>query len=125
MRLRLPMDLAPFSRQHRRVIRFAAALSRTGQAFAPTRLLLAITLLFALPPIPTHAAGPGSLPKVYQDHRPYALCAVAGSLAFLGLGALGLGSELASLAGIAVATGSRLLAIAFDWQLPSWRLPQK
>lgn len=65
------------------------------------------------------------VPKVYQDHRPYALCAVAGSLCFLGLAALGLGSELASLAGIAVATGSRLLAIAFDWQLPSWRLPEK
>ena len=65
------------------------------------------------------------VPKVYQDHRPYALCAVAGSLAFLGLTALGLGSELASLVGIAVATGSRLLAVAFDWQLPGWRLPQK
>lgn len=65
------------------------------------------------------------VPKVYRDHRPYALCAVAGSLAFLGLSALGLASELASLVGIGVATGSRLLAIAFDWQLPSWRSPQK
>ena len=65
------------------------------------------------------------VPRVYQDHRPYALCAVAGSLAFLGLGALGVGSELQSLAGIAVATGSRLLAVTFDWQLPSWRPPQK
>jgi uncharacterized membrane protein YeiH len=65
------------------------------------------------------------VPKVYQDHRPYALCAVAGSLVFLGLVALGVGSELASLAGIALATGSRLLAIALDWQLPGWRLPQK
>jgi uncharacterized membrane protein YeiH len=65
------------------------------------------------------------VPKVYQDHRPYALCAVAGSLAFLGLSAVGLASELASLMGIGVATGSRWLAIAFDWQLPSWRSPQK
>lgn len=65
------------------------------------------------------------VPRVYQDHRPYALCAVAGSLALFGLTALGLGSELASLAGIAVATGSRLLAVVFDWQLPGWRLPQK
>ena len=65
------------------------------------------------------------VPKVYQDHRPYALCAVAGSLAFLGLSSLGVGSELASLVGIGVATGSRWLAIAFDWQLPSWRSPQK
>lgn len=65
------------------------------------------------------------VPKVYRDHRPYALCAVAGSLAFLGLSALGLASELASLVGIGVATGSRWLAIAFDWQLPSWRSPPK
>ena len=65
------------------------------------------------------------VPKVYQDHRPYALCAVAGSLAFLGLSSWGVGTELASLVGIGVATGSRWLAIAFDWQLPSWRSPQK
>jgi uncharacterized membrane protein YeiH len=65
------------------------------------------------------------VPKVYQDHRPYALCAVAGSLSFLILSGLGIASELASLLGIGVATGSRLLAIRFDWQLPSWRLPQQ
>lgn len=65
------------------------------------------------------------VPKVYRDHRPYALCAVAGSLAFLGLSSWGVGTELASLVGIGMATGSRWLAIAFDWQLPSWRLPQK
>jgi uncharacterized membrane protein YeiH len=65
------------------------------------------------------------VPRVYQDHRPYALCAVAGGLAYLGLVGLGLGSELASAVGIGVATGSRLLAIAFDWELPSWRLPEK
>ena len=65
------------------------------------------------------------VPKVYQDHRPYALCAVAGGLAFLGLVGLDLSSEMASAVGIGVATGSRLLAIAFDWELPSWRLPQK
>ena len=65
------------------------------------------------------------VPKVYQDHRPYALCAVAGGLSFIGLTTLGVASELGSLVGIGVASGSRLFAIAFDWQLPSWRLPQK
>ncbi len=65
------------------------------------------------------------VPKVYQDHRPYALCVVAGGLSFIGLTALGVASELGSLVGIGVATGSRLLAIALNWQLPSWRLPQK
>lgn len=53
-----------------------------------------------------------------------ALCAVAGGLSYIGLIALGVASELDSLVGIGVATGSRLLAIALDWQLPSWRLPQ-
>ena len=65
------------------------------------------------------------VPRVYQDHRPYALCAVAGSLAFLGLGALGASAEFQSLAGIAVATGSRLLVVTLDWQLPSWRPSQE
>lgn len=60
------------------------------------------------------------VPQVYRDHRPYALCALAGSSVYLGLTALQVGSEWASLAGVLVATGSRLLAVAFDWQLPSW-----
>ncbi|MEW6693700.1 MAG: trimeric intracellular cation channel family protein [Pseudomonadota bacterium] len=60
------------------------------------------------------------VPQVYRDHRPYALCALAGSAAYLGLMALGTGSQWASLAGVLVATGSRLLAVVLDWQLPSW-----
>ena len=65
------------------------------------------------------------VPRVYQDHRPYALCAVAGSLAFLGLGALGASAEFQSLAGIPVARGTRLLVVTLDWQLPSWRPSQE
>ncbi len=60
------------------------------------------------------------IPKVYHDHRPYTLCALGGCSVFLGLAALGLPAELASLVGIGVATGSRLLAVALDWRLPSW-----
>jgi uncharacterized membrane protein YeiH len=65
------------------------------------------------------------VPKVYQDHRPYALCAVVGSLCFIVMVEWGIGPELASLVGIAVATGSRLLAVTFGWKLPGWRLPPK
>ncbi len=61
------MDLARFSRQHRRVIRLAAASPRTGQAFALARILLALMTLVTTPALSTHAAGPGSPPKVYRD----------------------------------------------------------
>ncbi|TSE36159.1 trimeric intracellular cation channel family protein [Tepidimonas charontis] len=66
------------------------------------------------------------VPQVYRDHRPYAVCALVGSAVYLGLAALNVGSEWASLAGALVATGSRLLAVALDWRLPSWspRSPQ-
>lgn len=60
------------------------------------------------------------VPQIYRDHRPYALCAVAGSAVFLALAALGVAGEWASASGVAVATGTRLLAVAFDWLLPGW-----
>jgi uncharacterized membrane protein YeiH len=68
------------------------------------------------------AFGGGTVRDLLLDRRP--LFWVEHE-AYLWLAALGVGSELASLVGIAVATGSRLLAIAFDLQLPGWRLPQK
>ena len=60
------------------------------------------------------------IPKVYHDHRPYALCAVVGCSVFLGLDALGMASHLSMIAGICTATGSRLLAVVFGWRLPAW-----
>ncbi|MDM7463601.1 MAG: trimeric intracellular cation channel family protein [Tepidimonas taiwanensis] len=60
------------------------------------------------------------VPQIYRDHRPYALCAVAGGAVFLALAAHGVAGEWASAGGVAVATGTRLLAVAFDWQLPGW-----
>ncbi|OBS30513.1 hypothetical protein A9O67_05675 [Tepidimonas fonticaldi] len=60
------------------------------------------------------------VPQVYHDHRPYAVCALAGSAAYLGLAAAGAGAQWASAAGVAVATGSRLAAVALGWRLPRW-----
>ncbi|MCS6811365.1 MAG: trimeric intracellular cation channel family protein [Tepidimonas sp.] len=60
------------------------------------------------------------VPQVYRDHRPYALCALAGSAVFLALSAWQVPSVWGSTAGVAVATGSRLLAVALDWRLPRW-----
>lgn len=61
------------------------------------------------------------IPSAFRDHRPYAVCAFAGALAYAGLDALGASSALAMLVGAACATGSRLLALARDWQVPGWR----
>ena len=61
------------------------------------------------------------VPQVYHDHRPYAVCALAGSAAYLGLAAAGAGAQWASAVGVAVATGSRLAAVALGWRLPGWR----
>ena len=60
------------------------------------------------------------VPKVYSDHRPYALCALLGCGVLLALDAIGLPLPMSTLAGIATATGSRLLAVAFDLRLPAW-----
>ena len=60
------------------------------------------------------------VPKVYSDHRPYAMCALFGCGVFLALNATGLPLPITTLAGIAAATGSRLLALVFDVRLPAW-----
>lgn len=59
------------------------------------------------------------VPKVYQRHQPCAWGAVAGSLSFIGLAALGVAPEPGSLVGIGVATGSRFLAIAWVRRFPA------
>ena len=60
------------------------------------------------------------IPKLYHDHRPYTLCAVVGCAVLLGMNALGFTPQVAMVAGICTATGSRLLAVAFGWKLPAW-----
>ena len=60
------------------------------------------------------------IPKVFHDHRPYTLCAVVGCAVLLGTHALGVAPQVAMVAGICTATGSRLLAVAFGWKLPTW-----
>ncbi len=60
------------------------------------------------------------VPKVYSDHRPYAMCALFGCGVFLALNTTGLPLPITTLAGIAAATGSRLLALVFDVRLPAW-----
>jgi uncharacterized membrane protein YeiH len=60
------------------------------------------------------------IPVVFQDHRPYALCAFVGCWVFVGLDAVGAESWLTLLAGAGTAAALRLLALAFDWRIPPW-----
>ncbi len=60
------------------------------------------------------------IPVVFQDHRPYALCAFVGCWVLVGLDRAGAESWLALSAGAGAAAGLRLLALALDWKIPSW-----
>lgn len=71
------------------------------------------------------AIGGGILRDVFVREMPivfvkevYAVASVAGIAIFYALLAAGLGAEAASLAGIAAATGIRVMAIKFKWNLP-------
>jgi uncharacterized membrane protein YeiH len=61
------------------------------------------------------------IPQVFSDHRPYALCAFAGGWVLVACQALSLPEWLGLVAGAVTATLLRLLAMAFDWRIPSWR----
>jgi uncharacterized membrane protein YeiH len=61
------------------------------------------------------------IPAAFSDHRPYAVCAFAGGWVVVAMHGAGLGGATALLAGAAVATGLRVLALWFDWRLPAWR----
>lgn len=60
------------------------------------------------------------IPVIFQDHRPYALCAFIGCWVLVGLDYAGVESWLALAAGAGATAGLRLLALALDWKIPSW-----
>ncbi len=61
------------------------------------------------------------IPRAFNDHRPYAVCAFAGAWVVVGAQALALQPTLGLVAGAATATTLRALALVFDWRLPAWR----
>ena len=61
------------------------------------------------------------IPQVFRDHRPYALCAFAGGWVLVACQALNLPEWAGLVAGAVTATVLRLLAMALDWRIPSWR----
>lgn len=60
------------------------------------------------------------IPKVFHDHVPYTLCAFIGCAVYLALDKGGAAPPLSTVAGIAVASGLRLLAVARGWRIPPW-----
>lgn len=60
------------------------------------------------------------IPVVFQDHRPYAICAFIGGWVMIGVMQLGLEPWIALLAGATSAAGLRLLALILDWRIPPW-----
>lgn len=60
------------------------------------------------------------VPAAFRDHRPYALCAFAGGWVMLGLDALGAPPWATLVSAAIVTTLLRLLAIRYDWRVPSW-----
>ena len=61
------------------------------------------------------------IPKVFHDHRPYALCAFLGGWTYILADHLILPVETSILASAGVASLSRLISMAFDIRIPACR----
>lgn len=61
------------------------------------------------------------IPKVFSDHRPYAICAFVGGWVLVIADAFGAPQWVCLLLSAGTASVLRMLAIQFDWQIPSWK----
>jgi uncharacterized membrane protein YeiH len=64
------------------------------------------------------------IPRVFSDHRPYALCAFAGGWILIAADAAGLDQWLCLVLGITTTSVSRVAAIVLDWRIPQWKTEQ-
>lgn len=62
------------------------------------------------------------IPWVVNSYQLYAVIAFLGGWVVWGLTELGVTPAVSVLAGAFVSVGARMMAIAFDWRLPAWRL---
>jgi uncharacterized membrane protein YeiH len=60
------------------------------------------------------------IPRAFRDRQPYAVCAFAGGWVVVAAQAMGLHDGVSLLAGVAVASGLRLLAMFSGLKLPRW-----
>ena len=61
------------------------------------------------------------IPRVFNDHRPYAICAFAGGWVLVLAQYLGLPQWTGLFLSAACASALRVFALLFDWRIPSWR----
>lgn len=61
------------------------------------------------------------IPRAFNDHRPYAVCAFAGGWVLVAAHATGLSGWVALGLAAVVTTGLRGAALAWDWRLPAWQ----
>ena len=61
------------------------------------------------------------IPSAFSDHRPYAVCSLAGGWAPVGAQQAGLPGAAALAVAALTAAGLRGLALLSGWQLPPWR----
>ena len=61
------------------------------------------------------------VPKVFTDHQPYVTLAVLGSLIVIGLNHFGIVQWVALVVAIGVTTATRLLVLACNISIPTWR----
>lgn len=61
------------------------------------------------------------IPKVFRDHRPYALCAFAGGWVLVACEAMEAPSWLGLVVAASCATLLRIVAMLLDWKIPVWR----
>jgi uncharacterized membrane protein YeiH len=61
------------------------------------------------------------IPRAFNDHRPYAICAFIGGWVLVAAQAVALPAWVALLMAALAATGLRVAAVALDWRLPAWK----
>lgn len=59
------------------------------------------------------------IPSLFRDHRPYAICALVGALAYVGLAWMDAPEWMPVAACTLVTTGTRLLTLWLNWTLPA------
>lgn len=61
------------------------------------------------------------VPRAFQDHRPYAICAFAGGWVVVGCSVLGIADWIGLISAAMVTLLLRILAVLADFRLPGWR----
>lgn len=61
------------------------------------------------------------IPRAFNDHRPYAICAFAGGWVLVAVQTLSGPGWVALTVAAVVTTGLRAAAVVWDWRLPEWQ----